>query len=110
MQTVAGPSTIDLMSSPDNLDDDQPQPAAHGQVHVPDHHPRKAELTKMLTDHLAQHVAHANTTADYGGHGAFSSQGGFQQGGAAGADYETSSTGFDDPSAKDYGTTDTGDE
>jgi len=63
------------------------------QVHVPDHHPRHDELTKQLTDHLAQHVAHANTTADYGGHGAFSNQGGFQQGGAAGADYETTSTG-----------------
>jgi hypothetical protein len=52
----------------------QPPPAAStiwlmaNQVHVPDHHPRHDELAKQLTDHLAQHVAHANTTADYGGH------------------------------------------
>jgi hypothetical protein len=80
----------------------EPQPTTHGQVHVPDHHPREAELTKMLTDHLAQHVAHANTTADYGGHGMFSNQGGFQQGGAAGADYETTSVG-DTPDADSGG-------
>ena len=76
--TGAGPSTIWLMAN---------------QVHVPDHHPRHHELTKQLTGHLAQHVAHANATADYGGHGMFSNQGGFQQGGASGSDYETTSTG-----------------
>jgi hypothetical protein len=80
--TAAGPSTIWLMAN---------------QVHVPDHHPRHDELTKQLTDHLAQHVEHASTTAAYHGGQRLpgdtgeSSQGSFQPGGAAGAEYQTSS-------------------
>jgi len=94
-----------MASSPDNLDDDQPQPVTHGQVHVPDHHPRRDELTRQLSDHLRQHIEHANTTADYGGHGTgFSSSGSFSPGGASGADYETTSVG-DTPDADSQGPT-----
>jgi hypothetical protein len=85
------------------IDPIAPQPATHGQVHA---HPR---LVDQMRKHLAQHVEHANTTRDYGGHGiAFSSGGQFtgsgMSGGAAGADYETESVG-DTPDADSQGPT-----
>lgn len=44
--------------------------------------------------HLAAMVSHANEVKDYGAHGTHcSSQGAFSSGGAAGADYQTTSTG-----------------
>jgi hypothetical protein len=59
----------------------------------------------QLEAHLAQHVEDANTTKDYGGHGiGCSSEGGFQQGGAGGAEYETTSVG-DTPDADSAGPT-----
>lgn len=41
--------------------------------------------------HLRMMVDSANEVKDYGGHGCFSPQGAMAQGGAAGADYQTSS-------------------
>jgi len=74
-----------MSNSPDDLDDDTPGPIDR-QVSVPAHHPRHDELTKQLNDHLRQHIEHANTTADYGGHGvSFSSQGSFTGSGMSGA-------------------------
>jgi hypothetical protein len=65
----------------------QPQLPKHGDISVttlPKHHARK---------HLAAMTASMAEVHDYGNHGTgYSSQGGFQQGGAAGADYETTST------------------
>jgi hypothetical protein len=60
--------------------------------------PGQISVTTMKPKHARQHIAliteHAQIAADYGSHGAaFGSQGAFSPGGAAGADYETSSTG-----------------
>jgi hypothetical protein len=74
------------------IDPELPQPAVHGQVHVSAAHSNPTALAKQLRAHLAQHVEHLNTTKDYGGHGAFGGGGGFQQGGASGANYQTNSS------------------
>jgi hypothetical protein len=88
----AGPSTMALMAH-------QPQPPKHGDIAVttlPERHAKK---------HLSEMTKHAAVVQQYNGHGAGpetglrlpntgeSSQGGFQQGGAGGADYTTTSTG-----------------
>jgi len=63
----------------------QPKHGAIAVTTLPKHHARK---------HLADMTVSMSEVHDYGGHGTgFSSQGGFQQGGAAGADYTTTSTG-----------------
>jgi hypothetical protein len=74
------------------IDAELPDPNPHGQVHVHPNHPNHDVVVKQMTAHLAQHVASTNATADYGGHGAFGGGGNFQQGGASGADYQTTST------------------
>jgi hypothetical protein len=64
----------------------QRQPPRHGVIHVNSLKPAHAR------QHLATITANMAEVKDYGSHGTgFSSQGGFQQGGASGADYETSS-------------------
>ena len=77
----------------------QPHPPKHGDISVttlPKHHARK---------HLAAMTASMAEVHDYGNHGTgFSSQGGFQQGGAAGAEYTTTSVG-DTPDADSQGST-----
>ncbi len=94
-----------MPGSPDNLDDaaaqlidwEVPQPATHGHVHVPSHHPNRDTVVSQMQAHLAQHVEHLKTTAAYHkgtGVTGQDSQGGFAPGGAsAGADYSTTSTG-----------------
>jgi len=51
----------------------------------------------MKVKHAKEHIAiiteHAQIAKDYGGHGCFSPQGAFSPGGAAGADYQTTSVG-----------------
>jgi|ERR1019366_2066010 hypothetical protein len=94
----------DAAAETEPIDPTLPQPATHGQIHVSDAHNDPASLAKQMRAHLAEHLQHLNTTADYGGHGAFGGGGGFAQGGASGsADYQTtgSTTGDADSSGGD---------
>jgi glutamate synthase domain-containing protein 3 len=79
------------------INPEQPQPARHGQIHVHPNHPNRDVLIHQMAQHLAQHVEHLKATADYhrpdAGGAAGQSSGAFQQGGASGADYQTTSTG-----------------
>jgi hypothetical protein len=64
------------------------KPPKHGQIRISTMRPEHAKK------HLAEMTASMSEVHDYGAHGTgFSSQGGFQSGGASGADYETTSTG-----------------
>jgi hypothetical protein len=79
----------------------QGQQPRHGVIRVSTLKPEHAR------QHLATITASMAEVKDYGSHGTgFSSQGGFQQGGAAGADYETTNTGntgdADSGGASDY--------
>ena len=82
------------------IDPEQPQPVTHGQIHVSDAHGDPSSLAAQMRAHLAEHEVHLATTAGYhrpsvnaGGDTGQSSQGGFAQGGASGADYQTTNVG-----------------
>ena len=90
----------DAAGQTEPIDAELPQPAVHGQVHVSAAHNDPQALQKQMRTHLAEHERHLAATAAYhrptvnaAGDTAQSSQGSFQQGGASGADYQTTSEG-----------------
>src|SRR5450759_4765763 len=87
---MANLSSSDDSGATEPIDAELPDPNPHGQVHVHPNHPNHDVVVRQMQQHLAEHVASTNATADYGGHGAADSRGSFQQGGASGsADYQT---------------------
>jgi hypothetical protein len=64
------------------------EPPRHGLIKV------STMKVKHAKQHLSMMVSHANESKDYGAHGVgCSSAGAFSPGGAAGADYQTTSVG-----------------
>jgi hypothetical protein len=81
----------DAASETESINAELPDPNPHGQIRVSDAHHDPKGLVAQLRTHLAQHVSHMATTADYGGHGTAARQGAFSPGGASGADCSTGS-------------------